>query len=266
MSALVQGRRRRFSIVLLQRRGVSCLAFVAACAAAIGCTAVGGRVSSAGAPLNAESSTMGYAVLHHIGTMFLEPGSVGEGDTVQLVVESELDGVGPGDFVIFIDSAGGAIPLSVDSDGRFALPSRRHLLDENPRVVFNQPENSFKVAVHAEMPEAEELVVVIAADDLEFNYRELFRLAQATQAMLDRIDRHFQQEGENAGVRMAVLYLADGTEQRPVRIEFPEEPIDMQPRADGIVAIPYVPYAMEVDPLVRFPGPGRMRLFVAGEE
>lgn len=63
---------------------------------------------------------------------------------IYLQIKSTRPEVKNSDLSLYIDSKGGHIPVTLDSEGRFSVPMLQTLLDEKPSIVVNQPKGTMQ--------------------------------------------------------------------------------------------------------------------------
>ncbi len=101
-----------------------------------------GVAFAAGAP---ENAALPYATLHRLLTVDLKSAAVLTNQEVRLTIRSRNPAVASAEIRLRIESTNGPISVPVATDGTFDLPLSKALLEENPRVVVNQPKGSMQL-------------------------------------------------------------------------------------------------------------------------
>lgn len=108
----------------------------------VGCVGAG----LAAEPAPAEPAKLPYLVLYHLAHPVQLKGPFA-GVAQWLTVTSSRPGIKAADIDMAVASRDGRVPIKLQENGTFTLPERPEWLQENPKIITNQPKGSMQLSV-----------------------------------------------------------------------------------------------------------------------
>ena len=171
---------------------------------------------------------------------------------IRLTVKSNLPGVRTSDITLYIDSRSGRIPVPLATDGAIQLPESDVLLEENPRIVANQPKGSLSLKGEVETKIDHKGPVFIAGD--RQRYKSLFFIQGLKDSL---VNSDFGDLGVGAAVSNTVIAVYLIPKQNPdnavVVVESGIQNITIPRDTDGTFHLRYDEQLAKDNPWVLMP-------------
>ena len=200
-----------------------------------------------------ENATLPYSVVHKMLTLGVDNTAGNSEKTPNFSLTSSLDGVGPEDIKIYINSNSGRILIPLNPDKSFTLPIKKSLIAEDPLIITNQPKGSMYIQAVIGV-ESKVLKSSFQPQESKIRYSTLFVLEKAKSQLINELNA-LEEKGYSMKDALSTPPIVEFTPKKgkgkpTIMIEAKEGPIRVFPNRNGEFILSYTPGLMKEDPWI----------------